>query len=184
MRCGQTGCGATGRIAAICVSERRGEHKLPVEEAELVEDYGLRGDAHAERGSTRQVSLLEWEAANAFFRDSRLAYRPGIFAENIVVSGLALRRLSPGDRLRLGEQAIVEITQRGKQCHSHCRIFEELGRCLMPEQGLFARVITGGSLKVGDKVVPEKRPPVSAEGISHDAKPNKKVSTGSDTETT
>jgi len=136
----------SGRIKAISISEHKGMAKSNVPEAELKADFGLVGDAHA--GSPRQVSLLAFESIDQF-REKGLDVSPGDFAENITIEGMDLSRLAVGSRLRVA-QAQLEVTQLGKKCHGRCRIYEKVGDCIMPVQGVFARVVVGGIIRVGD----------------------------------
>jgi molybdenum cofactor synthesis domain-containing protein len=139
-----------GRIEAICVSERKGERKHPVAKAFLRTGYGIEGDAHAGPWH-RQVSLLAAEDVEQV-RRKLPEVGPGAFAENLIVSGIALDALGPGSRLRVGSGVILRITQLGKVCHNPCRIYHLTGDCIMPRLGLFARVETGGELRPGDPV--------------------------------
>ena len=138
----------SGRIKAISISEHKGMAKSNVPEAELKADFGLVGDAHA--GSPRQVSLLAFESIDQF-REKGLDVSSGDFAENITIEGMDLSRLAVGSRLRVA-QAQLEVTQLGKKCHGRCRIYEKVGDCIMPVQGVFARVVVGGIIRVGDFV--------------------------------
>jgi len=139
-----------GRIKAISISASKGMPKSNVPEAELRADFGLVGDAHAGSGP-RQVSLLEVESIEQF-RAKGLEVAPGDFAENVTVEGLDLSGLRVGARLRIADVAELEVTQLGKQCHGRCRIYEKVGDCIMPRQGIFARVVVGGTIKVGDAI--------------------------------
>ena len=144
-----------GTIHAICISEEKGTAKREIPQAELVEDWGLRGDAHAGRWH-RQVSLLGLEQIEAFrARGADVAF--GAFGENLVVEGFDLKTLPVGTRLRAGD-VLLEVTQIGKQCHSRCEIYKTMGDCIMPREGIFARVLRGGSLRAGDAIAvcPEK----------------------------
>ena len=141
----------SGRIRAISVSSAKGEPKSNVPEAELQADFGIMGDAHAGSGR-RQVSLLAVEAI-ADLRAQGADVSPGDFAENLTVEGLNLSLLTVGHRLRIGDEAELEITQLGKRCHARCRIYDKLDNCIMPKQGLFARVVTGGLIRVGDLIL-------------------------------
>lgn len=139
-----------GRIRAISISSQKGMPKHNVPEAELKADFGMVGDAHA--GSDhRQISLLAMESIEEL-RGRGADISPGDFAENITVEGLDLSALGVGCRLRIGNGVFLEVTQLGKRCHGRCRIFEKLGDCIMPRQGVFARVVTGGQIAVGDTV--------------------------------
>jgi molybdopterin adenylyltransferase len=147
-----------GRIEAICTSERRGVRKQAVQSAELRAEHGIVGDVHAGAWH-RQVSLVGLEDLDAFRREGGLELEPGAFAENLVVSGLDLRSLGLGSRLRLGSGARLSITQLGKACHHRCAIFHQTGDCIMPRLGLFARVLGGGAISVGDEVTLEEAIP-------------------------
>jgi MOSC domain-containing protein YiiM len=138
-----------GKIVAISISERRGIQKTNVETARLVENHGIEGDAHAGDWH-RQLSLLAVESI-AKMQDKGADVHPGNFAENITTEGIDVPHLQIGDRLTLGD-AEVEITQIGKECHAHCAIFHQVGDCVMPREGIFARVLKGGELSVGDGV--------------------------------
>lgn len=141
-----------GRIIAVCVSGKKGEKKAPVPSVTLVPDHGVDRDAHAGPGH-RQVSLLAVESI-AKMKAKGLSVGPGDFAENITVEGIDLVRLQVGDRLRSGETRL-EITQIGKECHNRCAIYYQAGDCVMPKEGVFARVIRGGILRAGDPVEKE-----------------------------
>ena len=141
----------SGSIDAICVSERKGERKHPVESARLIENSGIQGDAHA--GSWhRQVSLLAVEDVDTVRRAGMPALKAGDFAENLLISGVAFADLGLGSRLKFGPEAELAITQIGKVCHNSCIIKEQTGDCIMPRLGLFARVVRGGSITTGDTV--------------------------------
>lgn len=136
-------------IAAVCAGARTGESKIPVDEIELVVDYGVAGDAHG--GSQRQVSLLSAEAVDTVHaRHPDIG--PGSYAENLLLRGLDPAGLPVGARLRVGDAALVEITQIGKKCHHACAIRTQVGSCIMPTKGVFARVLAGGKVRPGDPV--------------------------------
>jgi molybdopterin adenylyltransferase len=137
-----------GQIVAVSTSAARGEPKKNVDTARLVQDWGIEGDAHA--GGERQVSLLDLKSIEKI-RELGAEVSPGDFAENITTRGIDLTALKPGDRLAAGD-AELEVTQIGKACHSRCRIFEQVGDCAMPREGVFARVHKGGGIKPGDMV--------------------------------
>ena len=149
----------TGKITAICISENRGTQKKPVQSAHLIQDWGIENDAHAGRWH-RQVSLLAQEEIDAFKAEGADVY-PGAFGENISVEGIALTSLPVGTRLQCNT-ALLEITQIGKDCHSHCTIYYQMGKCIMPTNGIFARVLQEGEIQVGDEIrvvpVTEKQP--------------------------
>ena len=135
-----------GKIAAICISKQRGTQKEPVPSARLLPDYGMEGDAHAGNWH-RQVSLLSLEKIKEFRkRGADVDY--GAFGENLVVEGIDFASLPVGSRLQAGE-VVLEITQIGKACHQHCAIYHAVGDCIMPREGVFARVVHGGVLEVG-----------------------------------
>lgn len=139
----------TGKILAICMSLEKGTQKVPEESVTLKEDWGLTGDAHAGHWH-RQVSLLSAEKIEEFrAKGADVAY--GAFGENLVVSGIDLRALPVGTRLSVGE-CLLEVTQIGKACHSHCAIFQKVGDCIMPREGIFAKVLKGGTVRPGDVV--------------------------------
>ncbi len=137
-----------GKIKAISISKEKGTKKVNVPEAELRTDFGIEGDAHA--GNThRQVSLLGAESIDKMIeKGAKVA--PGSFAENITTEGIDLLALKLGAKLKLGEDVELQITQFGKKCHSRCEIFEQVGDCVMPREGVFAKVTSPGRLRVGD----------------------------------
>ncbi len=137
-----------GRIKAISVSKEKGIPKTNVPEAMLKIDFGIVGDAHAANWH-RQVSLLSIESIDKMVAMGATV-SPGNFAENITTQGIVLPRLPVGSKLKVGEDAEFEITQIGKECHSRCAIFEQVGDCVMPREGVFAKVNKGGLIKVAD----------------------------------
>lgn len=134
-------------VRAVCVSEKTGQKKMPVESIELVVDHGVSGDAHA--GTGRQVSLLDFASMEAV-REKLSTIGPGAFAENLTVEGLNTLGLAVGQRIKVGSDVVLEITQIGKTCHHGCEIRRIVGDCIMPKQGLFAKVLTGGEVRPGD----------------------------------
>lgn len=136
-------------IKAISVSQNKGTKKTNVNQAELKKDFGIIGDAHA--GSSRQVSLLAEESIEKM-RAKGLKVKAGDFAENITTQGIDLLKLKIGSRLKMGEVAMVEVTQIGKDCHTPCHIYYQAGDCVMPREGVFAKVIAEGVIKCGDKL--------------------------------
>ena len=140
--------GVSGRVEAVSVSARKGERKRPVESITLVRDSGVAGDAHA--GSERQVSLLATESVDKL-RAKGLTVGPGDLAENITTRGIAVCALAVGARLKVGA-ALLEVTQIGKQCHEPCVIARQAGECVMPTEGVFARVVVGGEVRPGDAI--------------------------------
>jgi len=139
------------RILAVCWSEETGTKKEAIAEGILREDYGLVGDAHADCCTHRQVSLLAMESINKM-RDLGFDVGPGDFAENITTEGIELVSLPIGTQVRIGEEIILEITQIGKECHAGCAIFRQTGKCIMPKEGIFAKVIRGGSVREGNQI--------------------------------
>ena len=139
---------------AVCVSGRRGVAKSPVDSAVFLKDWGIEGDAHAGHWH-RQVSLLGADKIRAFNRQGA-GVNPGDFGENLVVEGIGLSQLPVGALLRCGE-VVLEITQIGKDCHSHCQIYQRMGECIMPREGVFARVLSPGVIRVGDQMEVERR---------------------------
>ena len=137
-----------GIVKAISISKERGTQKTNVPEAELRAGFGIVGDAHAANWH-RQVSLLAVESIDKMVEMGAVV-SPGNFAENITTEGVELLELPVGSRLEIGDDTELEITQIGKDCHSRCAIFEQVGDCVMPREGVFAKVIKGGFIKVGD----------------------------------
>ncbi len=135
-------------IKAISISKEKGQKKTNVASAVLKEDFGIIGDAHAGT-EKRQVSLLALESIQKM-QAKGLKVGPGDFAENITTKEIDLLSLKLGDKVRAGEKVILEITQIGKVCHSRCNIYYEAGDCVMPKEGIFARVLIGGEINPGD----------------------------------
>ena len=138
------------KINSIAISKKKGTRKTQVEEATLIEDHGLEGDAHAGPWH-RQVSFLASESIESA-RKRGLDVTFGDFAENIATSGIEWPKVPIGTRLKLGDTALVEITQIGKECHNKCAIYYMAGDCIMPREGIFARVLKGGKIRSGDEV--------------------------------
>jgi molybdenum cofactor synthesis domain-containing protein len=140
---------AMGKLIEICTSEKRGTRKVPVHRAALVAGHGIEGDAHA--GSWhRQVSLLGLEEIEDFrARGADVDF--GAFGENLIVEGYRLRELPVGTRFRIGG-SLLEMTQIGKECHTHCAIYHQVGDCIMPREGVFAEVLEGGEIAAGDAI--------------------------------
>jgi TatD DNase family protein len=141
-----------GTIRAVCVSAEKGAAKREVGEVELVARHGIKGDAHAGDWH-RQVSLLSLQKIDAF-RALGAEVDYGAFGENIVVDGIDFASLPVGTILRCGD-AVLEMTQIGKDCHNHCAIYQRMGDCIMPREGVFAKVIHGGIVKPGDGIYVE-----------------------------
>lgn len=139
-----------GKIVAVSISDRKGEKKHNIEQARLMPDHGLEQDAHAGDWH-RQVSLLDMQSI-ARIREKGLDVDPGNFAENITTDGIRLWELPIGTHLQLGEQVVVEVTQIGKECHNRCAIYYKAGDCIMPREGVFARVLEEGKIRSGDPI--------------------------------
>ena len=139
-----------GTIIAVCVSEAKGTQKQNVHSAKFIEDWGIEGDAHAGKWH-RQVSLLSHDKIEDF-RARGAEVSDGAFGENLVVSDIDFKALPIGTRFACGE-VLLELTQIGKECHSHCEIHRRMGDCIMPREGVFAQVLHGGELTVGDNLI-------------------------------
>lgn len=142
---------SSARVISINISDRKGVRKKPVHEVEIRENFGIEGDAHASSEWHRQISLLAMESIKKM-QKLGLDVGPGDFAENITTEGIDLPALPVGTRLKIGDIE-AEVSQIGKVCHSRCEIYYQAGDCVMPKEGIFIRVLSGGKLKVGDPVV-------------------------------
>lgn len=140
----------TGKVVAINISSQKGVRKKPVKEALIKIDYGIEGDAHASSEWHRQISLLAIESIKRM-QALGLNVNPGDFAENITTEGLNLLELPVGTRMTVGEVEL-EVSQIGKECHARCSIYYQAGDCIMPEEGIFAKVLKGGKIKKGDEI--------------------------------
>jgi MOSC domain-containing protein YiiM len=140
------------KIVSIAVSKKKGTRKVPVEEAVLVENHGIEGDAHSGTWH-RQVSFLASESIK-MAQSRGLDVHFGDFAENIATQGIDWQRVPVGTRLKIGDCALVEVTQIGKACHNKCAIYHMAGDCIMPKEGIFARVLQGGIIRCGDQIQP------------------------------
>ncbi len=138
-----------GKVLAICISEKKGVQKRPVPEANLITDFGIEGDAHAGKWH-RQVSLLSYDKIEAF-RNKGAKVEDGDFGENLVVSGIDFASLPVGTLFACND-VVLELTQIGKECHHGCQIYQTMGDCIMPREGVFAKVIQGGKLLPGDEL--------------------------------
>jgi len=143
--------GRVARIIAVCKSKKKGTKKEAIAEGVLKKDYGLIGDAHADGGTHRQISLLATESIDKM---QQLGFKvgPGDFAENLTTEGIDLVSLPVGIYVSIGEEVILEVTQIGKDCHTRCAIYRQIGKCIMPQEGVFAKVIKGGLVKSGDAI--------------------------------
>lgn len=145
-----------GKIYSINLSAAKGVPKEQTVKALLVKGHGLKDDAHAGT-PVRQVSLLDMESVRGQIADAKakkasVEIRPGVYAENITTEGIELAALKIGDRLRVGKTAVLQISKIGKECHSRCAIYHQVGDCIMPRKGIFAEVLTGGEIAVGDPI--------------------------------
>jgi len=137
------------KITSINISKKKGVAKLPVGKC-IINMNGIAGDAHAGATVKRQISLLADEKIQEFSKKTGREFLPGEFAENITTTGIELQEIPLGGQIKIGN-VILEVTQIGKKCHGDdCAIFRELGKCVMPDNGIFCRVITGGNIKIGD----------------------------------
>jgi len=139
-----------GKIIAVSISDKKGARKKNINFAELKEDFGIIGDVHAGT-QNRQVSLLAEESIDKM-RNKGLTLKSGDFAENITTSGIDLLSLNLGDKLKIGENVVLEISQIGKECHTRCAIYYQAGDCVMPTDGIFVKVIKGGIIKPNDDI--------------------------------
>lgn len=137
------------KIIALCVSKKKGEQKHLVNEAIFIKEHGIEGDAHAGKWH-RQISLLSKEDIDEFNKKGA-DVSPGAFGENVIVDENILKDIKVGDWLKVND-VILEITQLGKECHDHCQIYYRMGECIMPRLGIFARVLNGGKVKIGDEI--------------------------------
>ena len=146
-----------GTVKAICISLKKGTSKTTVDRAVFMEDHGIEGDAHAGKWH-RQISLLASESVDRFKNDRLRAggeiepIEPGAFGENILTKGIELKELRCGSFLKVGDEVVLKISQRGKECHSGCEIRKRTGDCIMPREGVFATVIKGGTVTAGDAI--------------------------------
>jgi len=138
------------KIVSIAISKKKGTPKVQVDEASLIQDYGLEGDAHAGPWH-RQVSFLASESIEKAKKNG-LYVTFGDFAENIATKGINWQKVPVGTKMHLGDSALVEITQIGKECHNKCAIYYIAGDCIMPREGIFARVLKGGKIRCDDRV--------------------------------
>lgn len=136
-------------VVAVCISAKTGERKTPMEQVEVRENHGIVGDAHAGEWH-RQVSLLALESIEKM-QQMGLDVKAGDFAENITTRGIDLPSLPIGAQLLVGE-TLLEVTQIGKECHNRCAIYYQAGDCVMPKEGIFVKVLRGGSIKPGDTI--------------------------------
>ena len=143
------------QIVAVCWSEKKGTIKEPINEGLVQENFGLAGDAHADCSTNRQVSLIAIESINRMQKKGYNVVR-GSFAENLTTEGIDLVSLPIGAELCVGQDIILEVTQIGKECHTGCAVMQQVGKCIMPKEGVFTKVIRGGRVKVGDEIKVEE----------------------------
>lgn len=143
------------KVIAVCRSEKKGTKKQDIKSGYIQDNYGLADDAHADCCSHRQVSLLDMSSINKM-RSQGYEINPGDFAENLTTEGIPLVSLPIGTRLSVGKEVILEISQIGKECHTGCAIFRQVGKCIMPKEGVFARVIRGGQVNSEDEITVQK----------------------------
>jgi len=140
-----------GKILAVSISDKKGEKKNNIDCGLFLENLGLKNDAHAEADILRQVSLLAKESIEKI-RAKGLDVNYGDFAENLTTEGIDLPSLPIGTRLKVGDKVLLEVTQIGKVCHDRCNIFYTVGDCVMPREGIFVKVLSGGEVQVGDQI--------------------------------
>ena len=140
-----------GTVTALSISRIKGEKKSNIPAAQFIPGHGIEGDAHAGDWH-RQVSLLGTESIARIIA-AGMDVHPGDFAENVTTTGIRLWALPVGTLLQLGDTVRLEVTQIGKTCHQHCKIFQQVGDCVMPREGIFARVLQGGVVQVGDTLI-------------------------------
>ena len=139
------------KIIAVCKSKKKGTKKEDIKEGYIHQNYGLTDDAHADCCSHRQVSLMAIESVNKM-RDLGFDVGPGDFAENLTTEGIDLVSLPVGTEVSVGKEVVLEVTQIGKECHTKCAIYHQLGQCIMPEEGVFTKVISSGLVRTGDEI--------------------------------
>jgi len=141
----------SGTILAVCTSPKTGMRKKNVGQAQFIRQFGIEGDAHGKSTTHRQVSLLAMESIKKM-QDLGLDVGPGDFAENLTTEGVDLLALPLGAKIKIGAEVELEISQHGKECHTPCAIYYQAGTCVMPTEGIFGKVLTGGMVKVGDTI--------------------------------
>jgi len=141
---------SSGSVVAISISSKRGTKKTNIESAILKENYGIDGDAHAGDWE-RQISFLDFSSVQKM-QGRGMEINPGDFAENITTKSISFAEAKIGDIMKIGERVRICITKKGKTCHNRCEIYNTVGDCIMPKEGVFGRVLSGGAIKVGDSV--------------------------------
>lgn len=142
--------GVKGKVLEINISEKKGVVKTPISEGNFIVDFGLEGDAHGGKWH-RQVSLLGIESVDKMRKEGVEDLEFGSFAENITTEGIVLYELPVGTKLKIGD-TIQEVTQIGKECHTGCAIAQKVGKCVMPKEGIFTKVLKAGKVRVGDSI--------------------------------
>jgi len=142
----------SGTVVGVCISSKKSVRKKNIGSGVLIDSFGFEGDAHADAETHRQVSLLAIESIKKM-QDLGAKVGIGDFAENIATEGINLLSLPIGAQIKVGTEAILEITQHGKVCHTPCAIYYQAGMCIMPQEGIFARVLHGGPIKTGDEIM-------------------------------
>jgi MOSC domain-containing protein YiiM len=143
---------SSAKIIAVCTSEQKGTGKSPVAAVVLKVNHGILGDAHAGEGDpVREISFLAIESIERMNSDG-FNFKPGDFAENLTTRGIELALLPVGTGLKVGKEVVLEVTQIGKKCHTGCAVFKLAGKCIMPKEGIFARVVEGGTIRPGDGI--------------------------------
>jgi MOSC domain-containing protein YiiM len=142
----------TAKVVAVCTSPKTGMRKKNVNEGLLIADLGIKDDAHANSETHRQVSFLAMESIKKM-QDMGLDVHEGDFAENITTSGVDLLALPIGSKITIGDETLLKISQHGKICHTPCAIYHQAGTCVMPKEGIFAKVLKGGTIKTGDRII-------------------------------
>jgi cyclic pyranopterin monophosphate synthase len=142
----------TGKVIAVSISKRKGIPKTNTDSAKLIENYGIEGDIHAGTWH-RQISFLALESIDKMRKSGLPGLRPGAFAENITTEFLNLPSIRVGTRMQIGDEAVIEITQIGKECHTRCAIYAKVGDCVMPREGIFGKVIKSGEIRINDEII-------------------------------
>ncbi|MCX5902009.1 MAG: MOSC domain-containing protein [Proteobacteria bacterium] len=142
----------SGTVVGVCISSKKSVRKKNIGSGVLIDNFGFEGDAHGDAETHRQVSLLAIESIKKM-QDMGVKVGIGDFAENLATEGINLLSLPIGAQIKVGMEAILEITQHGKVCHTPCAIYYQAGMCIMPQEGIFARVLHGGPIKTGDEII-------------------------------
>lgn len=141
-----------GKIIAVCTSKEKQTKKKNIDTCQVIKNYGLEGDVHADCDSHRQISLLAQESIDKM-KAQGLNVKAGDFAENLTTTGIDLKSLAISTLLKVGDEVLLEVTQIGKECHTPCAIYHEVGNCVMPTEGIFTVVLEGGLVKPGDEII-------------------------------